>query len=166
MVMPQPRLSNEYMLRMARTPNSCFVCYRPSVFVLVSLNVPQYDFMYVCLSHVDDRAFATCIKPAPLDAKSNLTTSSLNPTQTPNVPPAAEGDGTAYPKSSSLLPATQHTYHLEQTANHTATHTSTTSKEPPIHAHYALHREFYAKRMRMFQPKTRTVPVFPEVPRS
>ena len=166
MVTPQPQLSNEYMLRMARTPNSCFVCYRPSVFVLVSLNAPQYDFMYVCLTHVEDRAFAMCTKPAPLDAKSNLTTSSVDLVQRPNAPPAADGDGTTYLKSSSFIPATQHTHQLEQTAVHTATHSSTTSKAPPIHAHYALHREFYAKRMRMFKPRTRTIPVFPEVPRS
>ncbi|KAE8222962.1 hypothetical protein CF319_g3927 [Tilletia indica] len=62
-----PRISNHYVRRLAGTPKSCLVCYRPSPVVLVSVSIPTHDFFYVCTTHLADRHFANRL-PTPGEA--------------------------------------------------------------------------------------------------
>ena len=72
---------NHYIRRLAATPKSCLVCYRPSPHVLVSQSIPQADFFYVCASHLDDRHFATKIAPTAAKGAAKTTQESRLPDQ-------------------------------------------------------------------------------------
>ena len=123
------RFSNEYILREARTPKACALCQKPSVFVLVSLSVPQWEFLYVCIKHVSDATFARRVSA--LQARDAHGSNALEPA-TPNRDALAHDSCAA-----------------------------------PLHAHYTLHREFFAQRMRHFHARVpRSALQFPTVPTS
>ncbi|KAL4402039.1 hypothetical protein ACI68E_001691 [Malassezia pachydermatis] len=95
----------------------------------------MYDFFYVCLAHLTDRSFATRLDPStPLSDE-------------PAVQPA----------SSSQSNATNEVQAATETL-------PPKDENPPLHSRYALHREFYAKRVRQFQPARTPIPTFPAVP--
>ncbi|CAK7913280.1 VPS4-associated protein 1 [[Candida] anglica] len=54
---------NKYTLRevAASDSKSCYVCYKPTVKVLISDN--KVDFFYICSSHLKDTSFANAIHP-------------------------------------------------------------------------------------------------------
>lgn len=132
---------NEYILRQARTPKPCYICYKNSPYVLVSVSVPTLDFFYVCASHVHDQAFATCTRPGPEEPVT--LDRSFETGQSDERIKALD------PNPSMIsLPAS-----------------ATPSQETiPLHAHYALHREFFGRRIRLIQPRRADMPKFPSVP--
>ncbi|KAF8916878.1 VPS4-associated protein 1 [Mucidula mucida] len=52
--------TNVYYKRTAATPKACYVCYKPTPIVLATINT--VDFLYTCESHLKDRDFASQIQ--------------------------------------------------------------------------------------------------------
>lgn len=119
---PAPRVSNSYVLRQARTPKGCFVCHRPATFVLASTSMPTIDFFYTCASHTRDATFCT-----PLAG---------------GGPPGFEG---GQEDGARTEPAAR-----QDTAPAAAprTETEAATRDPQLHRQFALHREFFAQRLR------------------
>ena len=144
--------SNEYILRVARTPRTCMVCGRASPLVLVSATQPEIDFFYICAAHLGDRGFASELAR-------------------PAAEPAAGHDTPAPAEKRAAEPAG-----APETQVHTPTSAPTSSPaslpplpagSPPLHTRFALHREFYAQRCRRQAAvdAQRRAPQFPAVPR-
>ena len=157
------RIANRYILRQARTPRAFLLCRRPSPYVMVSLSVPQIDFFYVCSSHLGDRTFCTqqstaeASRPAAQQAEA-AQTGSVQETGVPKE----EIDKVIKEWQSKADPAQSAQYKRAPDEQHNASkssaqHDATGAGQPvesanpiPLHAHYSLHREFFAKRLRMF----------------
>lgn len=167
------RLANAYRLREARTPRPCFVCRKPTPFVLSSESAPAYDNAFLCRAHTTDR---TLVTPLDGDAAPRAAPSTA-PSAASGAAPSAAPDALA-----AEVDKVVREYHSKQgkaadppadaPADAAAPKASSTnaapesadgaSALPPLHTRFALHREFFAQRVRQLTP--RRVPQFPSVP--
>ena len=163
------RLANAYLLREARTPRACAICHKPTPYVLSSESAPMYDNMYICRSHTSDRTLVTQLdtpadraaaharrtdvaKPSQEDIervvqewkdKQARSASDAQDKQAEKPAPAPE-----QPPAKQAAPATERA--------------EPAAALPPLHTRFALHREFFAQRVRLLTP--RRAPQFPSVP--
>lgn len=158
------RLANVYILREARTPKACGICRKPTVYVLSSESAPMLDNMYICGSHTSDRALVTRLDagkaPGPSTEDVDRVVKEWKDKQVEEVKAkhddrASDKDNSAKDKSSA-----------EDKAGRADQPEATAPAVPsvPIHGRFALHREFYAQRVRQLMPRKAPAPAFPTVP--
>lgn len=161
------RLANVYILREAHTPRACAVCRRPTTYVLSSESAPMLDNMYLCLSHTTDR---TVVTPLASADRSGCSASAVRPSAEEVNQVIREWHAKHSSDTKSGLPAAPapHSEALPPRTPPTASPSgvplapTVPQSGAPLHTRFALHREFFAQRVRQLTP--RRVPAFPSVP--
>ena len=162
------RLANAYRLREARTPRPCFVCRKPTPYVLSSESAPAYDNAFLCRSHTTDRALVTPLDgghapsaapaaPDSLAAEVDKVVREYHSKQSQATDPKADAPDHAAPPPPSTDAAPK-----PPSADVASARVDDGAGLPPLHTRFALHREFFAQRVRQLTP--RRVPQFPSVP--
>lgn len=158
------RLANAYILREARTPKACGICRKPTVYVLSSESAPMLDNMYICGSHTSDRALVTRLDagkaPGPWAEDVERVVQEWKDKQVEQVKAKHEQSASDKDKTP------EEKGRAEDKAGDAGAPDAATPPAPsvPIHGRFALHREFYAQRVRQLMPRKTPAPAFPTVP--
>ena len=158
------------------------MCHKPSPHLLVSHNIPTHDFIYICLSHLADRHFASRISQPPAQQQQQQQQQRLpdkvSQAEIDKVKAEYEArqkkkddkdkDKDKEKKSASSTTAGSILSSISSTVTswtqqqqHPEAATTKTEPAPapapapvatpyPLHAKYALHREFFNMRLREY----------------